>query len=123
MEFDSRLVRTLMELGIIASIYQWKDDAEKIFNGLRSMRPEAEEPFIGLALMSMASGEYEETVRMLRDEALKVHPESELLKAFLALALKLSGNSHESEKIAKQIASSGKHPSAVRLATGILQEA
>ncbi|MGC8720391.1 MAG: hypothetical protein ACP5TY_10350, partial [Thermodesulforhabdaceae bacterium] len=64
----------------------------------------------------------DEAVRVLRDEALRLNPESEMLQAFLALALKLSGNSYESEKIAQNVASTGKNQSAVRLANVVLKD-
>jgi|YelNatPaOPRAMG01_1025707.scaffolds.fasta_scaffold01323_14 Flp pilus assembly protein TadD len=122
MEFENRLVKILMELGIMAGGYHWKDEAEKIFRGLRIMRPQAEEPFVGLALMWMMAGGQEEAVKLLKDEALSLHPESEVLKAYLALALKLAGRNHESEKIAKDLASAGKNETAVRFAENLLRE-
>ncbi|BDV01957.1 hypothetical protein TDMWS_20420 [Thermodesulfomicrobium sp. WS] len=122
MEFESRLVKVLMEAGIAAGVYGWKDDAEKILQGLLSMRPNAEEPYIGLALIRIMAERHDEAVQMLRDEALPLHPESDLLRAFLALALKLSGKNHESEHIAKKVTATEKNTTAARLVSTILSE-
>ncbi|MEJ5301187.1 MAG: HrpB1 family type III secretion system apparatus protein [Thermodesulforhabdaceae bacterium] len=122
MEFESRLVKILMELGMMASGYHWKDDAEKIFTGLRVMRPQAEEPFIGLALMWMMAGSNDEAVQILKNEALSRHPESEVVKAYLALALKLSGRTSESEQVARELIAAGKNEKALQFVENLLKE-
>ncbi len=122
MEFETKLVKILLEAGILAGEYQWQQDAEHIFQGLFAMRPDAEEPFIGLALTKIMANASGEAVRILRDEALRVHPDSALLQAYLALALKQAGNIHESENLARGIVAAGKDAAAVRFASAVLDE-
>ncbi len=122
MEFESRLVRVLMEVGMVAGAYRWKSEAEKIFAALRAMRPDREEPFIGIAMTWMMDGQPDEAVRLLQKEALPHHPESELLRAYLALALKLSGRVHESETLAREVIATGKNETVIRLVTDLLRE-
>jgi len=122
MDFESRLASLLMELGLMASSYGWRDDAEHILAGLLAMRPHAEEPFVALALMHMMDAKYDEAVAVLREKAIPLHPQSDILHAFLALALRLDGKVSESDQIAEHVISKGKNANAIRLSETMLRE-
>ncbi len=122
MEFDSQLGKIMLEAGILAGIYQWHEEAERIFKGLFEMKVGSEEPVIGYALTKIMANKSSEAVQILRDEALRFYPDSEMLKAFLALALKLAGNTYESEQTAQSVTATGKNQTAVRLASAVLKE-
>ncbi len=61
--------------------------ARTIFSALAVLRPDSVLPHIGRAMAEQAAGRMDEAVHWLRDEALRAHPDSEELQAFLGLAL------------------------------------
>lgn len=122
MDFDTPLVRKMMEIGMLASGHGFVEEAESIFSGLQEMRPEREEPIIGRALLKMNTGKPDEAVRILRDEAIKKNPKSDLAHAYLALALKLAGQVAEGLKVAEELSAKAENSEALRLAKAILEE-
>lgn len=122
MEIDSQLIRLIFEAGFLAGANNMPDDSETIFNAVKIFRPESEYPYIGSAVTCLNMGKNDDAVRILRDEALKVNPESNIARAFLGLSLKFSGLMDQSRTILQEVIDSGKDEKAVNMAEAILAE-
>lgn len=122
MEIDARRVQLLMQIGFLAGEYGLSHEAETIFEGIRAVRPESEFPMIGLAFAKMVSNQLDESIRILRDEALKLNPDSDLAMSFLGLALSLSGHASECSRVVTEVVNRNGNEAAVKMARTILQE-
>jgi hypothetical protein len=122
MDVDSKSLQLLMELGFLAGGYGYMHEAEVIFEGLKAIRPENESPLIGLAFARMNNNQMEDSIRILETEALRVNPNSDLARAFLGFALKLTGRVEQSHVLLKQVVERNRDQAAVNMAKGILEE-
>ncbi len=122
MQADTNMIQLLMEIGYLASGYGFHKEAHTIFKGVRAARPESEFPFIGMAVVKMNQGESDEAIGILNDYALAKNPESDLVKSFMGLALKLSGENGKSREILMQISPSSGNQAAVDMARELLTE-
>ncbi len=123
-QLDSSLLQLMMEIGFLATGYGLFDDAEKIFTGLKQVCPESCSPSIGLAFSKMSKGNMEEAVALLEGELenQENRKDADLVKAYLALALKLAGRSEQAKNLAEKLAKEGTQESAVNMAKAILEE-
>ena len=122
MEIDTKQVQMMMEIGLLASGYGYFDEAETIFNGLKSARPDSEYPIIGLAINRLNSNKAEEAVGLLRDKALVLNPANDLTKGFLGLAFKLAGFSSDSQAMLEEVVAGDADGQAVEMAKALLKE-
>lgn len=103
MSISSELSRRLAEIGFMAGGYGLTPQSRVIFEGLQAALPDSEYPLIGLALNHINTGKPGEAVKILQDQALKKHPDSALVHAFLALALRLAGHTQAAEREIQQV--------------------
>ncbi len=94
---DDKLLKTLADIGFMASGTGLPKHAFAIFNGLESARPDSELPSIGFAMEFMNRKRYQEALDILHKDGLAKHPENESLKAFIGMGLMLAGRNKESE--------------------------
>lgn len=116
---SSETVRLLTEIGFLAAGRGYPTEAMTIFTGLEAVRPGHEQAPIGIAVTHLNAGRAEEAVRHLR-AASAAHPESDNLRAFFGLALKLAGRTRESEQVLQQLLQDGTDEQAVRMAKALL---
>ncbi len=121
MEFDTALVKLLMEVGYLATGNGFSDEARTIFRGVAAARPESEYPLIGLAVVEMNEGNLQEAVRLL-EKARKLNPESWLAASFMGLAYKLSGETTKSRAVLEEVVARAKDATAVSMARALLAE-
>jgi hypothetical protein len=121
MEIDTKLIRLLMEVGYLAGGHGFFKESETIFEGLKAVRSESEYPIIGLAITKMNAKKNDEAVEILREQALKLNPDSDMAKCFLGLSLKLSGMNHESRKVLEDVVENGNSEEAVNMARSFLE--
>ncbi|MBW2067585.1 MAG: hypothetical protein JRI31_01710 [Deltaproteobacteria bacterium] len=123
-QLDRSLLQLMMEIGFLATGYGLFDDAEKIFTGLKQVCPESCSPSIGLAFSKMSKGNMEEAIVLLESELENQEKgkDAELVRAYLALALKLAGRSERAKSLAEELIKEGTQESAVNMAKAILEE-
>lgn len=120
-EFPPELVRLLTEIGYLAAGSGRTAQALTIMEGLKVMRPRRAAAYIGVALAHMNAGQAAQAVRVLRDEALPVvAPEdADIVRAFLALALRLDGRPRECAEVLDLIPADSGDREAARLAASL----
>ena len=97
------LPKLLIMSGFIALSMNLIKTGEKIFKALKKYRPRTEYPLIGSAFVSICKGNYISAIDILRDEALKINPKSDLARAFLALAYTFSKKHEEMKQLTGEI--------------------
>lgn len=103
----SEAVRMLMEIGMMAANNGMHKQAFEIFEGIEAVRPDQEYGPLGVALIHMNLGEYDQAVTVLKTGALERNPESAEAKIFLALALRLANRSSECDEVVEALRQSG----------------
>jgi hypothetical protein len=101
-DIPSQAVKTLMEVGILATGCGLYEHARTIFEGIEAIRPASDGPPIGRALIHMSRKEHEVAIGILR-EVLAKHPASLEAKMMLGLALKLAGRNAECDGVVKDL--------------------
>ena len=122
MTVSTELVRQLMEVGYVAAGCGLSAEADRIFQGVKAVRPDSEAPVVGRAVAWMNAGKAPEAIGMLQAELQRL-PESDVLMAFLGLAMQMAGLGQASETVLKQVVESGRDPSATAMADAILHPA
>lgn len=122
MEIETKLIQLLMEAGYLAGGYGFFGESERIFEGIRAVRPESELPLIGLAVSKINEGKHAEASRILWDQALKLNPDSDLAKSFLGLSLKVGGLNSESRALLREVVEANRDEVAVNMARNLLEE-
>jgi hypothetical protein len=95
METPAELVRLLMRLGYWSVWHGLYPEAATLFNGARAARPQSELPVLGMAVLAMVMHQPDAAVRLLRETALPLNPQSELVQAHVGCALRLAGQESE----------------------------
>lgn len=92
-------IRLLSEVGFMAASLGLAQPASRIFQGLRILRPDQPFIFIGLALSHMLVGNWSEAIYILREEGLRMVPDSHELQLYLSLVLFASEQPSQGERI------------------------
>lgn len=103
---DDKLLKTLADIGFMASSTGLPKHAFGIFNGIEAARPDSPLSTIGFALEFMNRKRHQEAIDLLHKEGLVKHPDDSTIKAFLGLALMFEGRNKESENYLKPLLSS-----------------
>jgi predicted Zn-dependent protease len=96
---DAEAMRLIAEIGFIGAQTGQVPAARALFQSLRVMRPDSTLPFIGLAMTELGADRADSAVRILREDALKQHPDDPELLAFLGLALQSAGRGGDAQKV------------------------
>lgn len=108
-------LRTLADIGFIASSRGMNSHARAMFAALRGLRPEQEVGYLGEAVVSLLSGN-----PGLAITTLKKAPETSATQSFLGLALLQEGNRTAGEKVLNTIAEAEKDTPFAHLAQDAL---
>lgn len=104
---SSKEIRLLSEVGFMAASLGLAQPATRIFQGLKTLRPDQPFIFIGLALAHMLVGSWTEAVYILRDEGLRIIPDSHELQLYLSLVLFASQQPSQGERILSALLANG----------------
>jgi hypothetical protein len=96
---SSEEIRLLSEVGFMSASLGLAQPATRIFEGLKILRPDQPFIFIGLALAHMLVGSWPEAIYILRDEGLRIVPDSHELQLYLSLVLFASQQPSQGERI------------------------
>lgn len=125
-EMDSDAIRLLTEIGFLAAGKADVDRARRIFDALALVRPDRAFPFIGSATALLNTGRAREAAMLLfkAKAGLPAGNESDMVAAFLGLALQLDGRNGESVHVLRHLADAPDHEKSEgwRLARRLLGE-
>ncbi|MEY4940348.1 MAG: hypothetical protein RIQ93_2083 [Verrucomicrobiota bacterium] len=119
MQTSSETVRLMMRLGYWSVWHGLYTEAAALFSGTQAARPQSEIPIIGMAVLSMAMNRPEYAVQILREQALPLNPQSDLVSAHLGCALRVAGQEDEGLQILRQIAISSTDQNARQMAQNL----
>jgi thioredoxin-like negative regulator of GroEL len=105
-KIDDDFVRKLSYSGVLASFSGLHENAQKILEGVRILRPENIYASIGLAVTKINAHQLDEAIEILQDWVLKIDPENISAKCYLGMALKLSDRKEEGNKLFMQVVES-----------------
>ncbi len=106
MRIEEDFIRKLSYSGGLASFYGLHENAQKILEGVRILRPENIYASIGLAMTKINAYQLDEAIEILQDWVLKIDPENIFAKCYLGMALKLSDRKEEGNKLFRQVVES-----------------
>ena len=116
---DTDILQKMMEVGYVAAgSGQWME-AAAIFDGVQAARPGSEYPDIGMAIVLLNAARTDDAIKTLQD-SLEEHPESDLAKSFLGLALRQAELTTESDRLLNEVIEADRDPKAVSLAISLL---
>ena len=121
-EFERSFLQLMMEIGFLAAGYGYFQEADVIFEGLKELCQESSSPSIGLAFSKMCRNEFDDAINILENEAKKSPDNKDLIEAYLALALRLAGQSKRAKTIAQNLVEKGNQEAAINMAKAILEE-
>ena len=93
---DDKLLKTLADIGFMASSAGLPKNAFAIFNGIEAVRPDSTLSSIGFAMEFMNRKRHQEALDVL-NKALKTNPNDPDILAFMGMSLMLAGRNKESE--------------------------
>lgn len=120
-DLDASDIRLLTEIGFLGAGYGLTGPAERVFQGLRTLRPERGFPYIGLGLCLLSKGDAEGAAKLLEQSLPVAGEDGDMVKAFQGYALLLAKRSHHGQAVLEQLAETGGDPQAVKLARSLLQ--
>ena len=107
MNMDDDLIKLLAELGFIAGGYGLIAQTDAIVGALEALRPDSERPYLIQALARINFRDAAGAERILREQSLKLNPDSAMAKAYLGLALHVQGRINERDRILEEAIASG----------------
>ena len=102
---DDKLLKTLADIGFMASGTGLPKNAFAIFNGIEAARPDSSVSSIGFAMEFMNRKRHQEALDVLH-KALKTNPDDPDILAFIGMSLMLEGRNKESEDYLSQLLTS-----------------
>ena len=103
MKIEDDFIRKLSHSGVLASFSGLHENAQKILEGVRILRPENIYTSIGLAVTKINAHQLDEAIEILQDWVLKIDPENISAKCYLGMALKFSDREEEGNKLFRQV--------------------
>ncbi|AMO56048.1 hypothetical protein GZ77_04270 [Endozoicomonas montiporae] len=94
---DDSLVKTLADIGFMATSNNMPKQAFAIFYGLEKARPDSPLPHIGYAFQYMNKKLHRDALDILHKKALPLDENNPVTKAFIGMALMFEGRNKESE--------------------------
>lgn len=121
MDFDTRYLQLLCEIGMVAGSHGQVAKANAIFDGLIAVRPDHPSPPIGKATVLLNTGRFDEAIDLLQNTVLANDPHNLTAKAFIGMAHAMASRNNEARSILQEVTESGSEDTAVSMAESILQ--
>ena len=100
---DDSLIKTLTDIGFMATSNNMSKQAFAIFYGLEKARPDSPVPHIGYAFQYMNKKLHKDALDILHNKALPLDKDNPITKAFIGLALMFEGRNKESENFLSEV--------------------
>ncbi len=122
MEFSREDARLL---GKVAFLGMWQGrflESAAIFEALHALEPHRIGPLLGLGMLCIHKGDFQEAVRFFENKVLPLDPQDEYVRAWLGLALMRSGQTEKAKEWLQPLAEQGKEADAKALARELLAQ-
>jgi Flp pilus assembly protein TadD len=103
MKIEDAFVHNLVQLGIIATLYGLHQNAQKIMEGARILRPENIYILVALAMTKINTSQLDDAIEILQNRVLKIDSENISAKCYLGMAFKYSGRENEANKLFREV--------------------
>jgi predicted Zn-dependent protease len=120
MQIDDDTVKLLAEIALMAGGYGMTSRADTIVVGLEQARPNNERPHLLRAITRLNAKDTATAERILREQALRVNPNSAMSKAFLGIALHMQGRTNERDRVLNEVIAADDDEEAVKIARDLL---
>jgi predicted Zn-dependent protease len=120
MQIDDDTVKLLAEIALMAGGYGMTARADAIVVGLEQARPDNERPHLLRAITRLNAKDTATAERILREQALRVNPNSAMSKAFLGIALHMQGRTNERDRVLNEVIAADDDEEAVKIARDLL---
>ncbi|HLU14370.1 MAG TPA: hypothetical protein VKZ71_00905 [Burkholderiaceae bacterium] len=104
-------VRTLTEIGFLAAGNGFFDEACRIFNALKLIRPDRAFPLVGLAVAHLNAGHTTQAVALLENTQLTDPAEQAVCNTWRGFALQQAGHQHAAHTLLQAVIAAGQAPS------------
>ncbi|MCW7551916.1 hypothetical protein NX722_04510 [Endozoicomonas gorgoniicola] len=104
---DDSLIKTLADIGFMATSNNMSRQAFAIFYGLEKARPDSPVSHIGYAFQYMNKKLHKDALDILHKKALPLDEDNPTTKAFIGLALMFEGRNKESENFLSEVSTQG----------------
>ena len=104
---DKALIKTLADIGFMATSNNMSKEAFSIFYGLEKARPDSPVAHLGYAFQYMNKKLNQDALDILHNKALPLDKDNPVTKAFIGMALMFEGRNKESEDYLNESLSSG----------------
>lgn len=121
MDIDIKLLRLLLDIGILATDEGKLDSAEAIFIGISKFKTNSAYPFIGLSKVAMCKGNHKKAIKILEEAPHQNSEEKEICNCYLGTFLKIAGYSERARNLLEKIKTHGTSDIAVKFACEALE--
>jgi len=123
-KIEDDFVKKLTQTGALASFSGLHENAQKILEGVRILRPKNIYASIGLAITKINANELDDAIMILQNWVLNVEPQNVSAKCYLGVALKYSDRENEGNKLFQEVIKSAdeKNINEKNLATALLKK-
>ena len=104
---DDKLIKTLADIGFMATSNNMSKHAFAIFHALEITRPDNPIAHIGIAFQYMNKKLHQDALDILHKKALPLDKDNPATKAFIGMCLMYLGRNKESEDYFNQVKGSG----------------
>lgn len=119
MQVDRNILRKMAETGFVAVEQGYVQDARKIVESLRAVRPESPVPYVIESALELRCNNPGKAVDLLKKEAIPRAQDDAQIEAILGFTLAKAGLNHESETVLKRVLQK-KDSQAIAVAEGLL---
>ncbi len=103
MKIEDAFIQKLTSSGALASFSGLHENAQKILEGVRILRPENIYASIGLAATKINANQLDDAIEILQDWVLKIDPKNIAAKCYLGMAFKFSDREDESNELFREV--------------------
>lgn len=119
---DKELLDLLYEIAFYGMCRSYFPQSEAILTGYFAVNPESERLHIAMGLYCISVKEFEDAVRIFRDDVLVTNPKSDYARAFLGMAYKYLKKNEDAKKVLNEVIKADRVPEAVALSKALLEE-
>jgi hypothetical protein len=121
---DGLALSEFMKIGFMAAFGDMTKEAENLFHCLYSIWPEKEDNLlVCLGLSKSLNGDFDNAMKILKDKVLKVDPENDYAKIYIASMYKVAYKEPDrAKRMLKQIIGSSRNEDAVQIARDMMDK-
>ncbi len=107
MEISTDMIQLLSQVGYLACFNGDVDKGQLIMNSVEANCRGQSAALVGVAISRIYAGQYEDAIRILKENVLTIEPENMTAKCFLGMALSESGDINEAIVLFNDIIENG----------------